>query len=168
MAGISVAVTEDTTTVDASDSTSTTINIESTDATTAVSENVTTINIDPTVTTTTSVETVTTLNIVPTITTIEARGLAIWGEGATAAYALPCTPHGTVTATNVQAALEQLADQDFRTTSIPTGANVQEGDTWYDTDDNVIKVYRETSSGVFEWTNLVVTDADDTLDAGAF
>ena len=77
-------------------------------------------------------------------------------------------PHGTITATNVQDALEQLADQDFRSNDTPTGTNVSEGDTWYDLDDNTMKVYREISTGVFAWTNLVVTETDDTLDAGAF
>tara|TARA_B110000858_G_scaffold23390_1_gene23645 strand:- start:303 stop:707 length:405 start_codon:yes stop_codon:yes gene_type:complete len=77
-------------------------------------------------------------------------------------------PYGTITATNVQDALKQLADQDFRSTSTPTGTNVSEGDTWYDTDDNIMKVYREVSTGVFAWTNLVVADTDDLLDAGAF
>ena len=84
------------------------------------------------------------------------------------AAALPVTPYGTITAANVQDALQQLADQDFRSTSQPTGTNVQEGDTWYDTDDNLMKVYREISTGVFAWTNLVVAETDDTLDAGAF
>ena len=77
-------------------------------------------------------------------------------------------PHGTITATNVQDALKQLADQDFRSNDTPTGTNVSEGDTWYDLDDNTMKVYREISTGVFAWTNLVVTETDDTLDAGAF
>ena len=77
-------------------------------------------------------------------------------------------PYGTITATNVQAALEQLADQDFRSTSTPTGTNVSEGDTWYDTDDNILKVYREVSSNVFAWTNVVVADTNELLDAGAF
>jgi len=77
-------------------------------------------------------------------------------------------PYGTITATNVQDALAQLADQDFRTTSTPTGTNVSEGDTWYDTDDNLMKVYREISTGVFGWTNLVVTELNESLDAGAF
>lgn len=110
-------------------------------------------------------EEVTTIDINPVVTTIEAKGLAI--SSATAA-ALPVTPYGTITATNVQEALEQLADQDFRRTDAPTGTNVSEGDTWYDTDNNVMKVYREISTGVFEWTNLVVTDTDALLDAGAF
>lgn len=79
--------------------------------------------------------------------------------------------HGTITADNVRDALQQLADQDFRTTETPTGPNIEEGDTWYDIDDNQLKVYRETSSGVFEWVPIMVgniSDDSDTLDAGAF
>ncbi len=110
-------------------------------------------------------EEVTTIDISPVVTTVEAKGLAISNANAST---LPVTPYGTVTATNVQAAIEQLADQDFRATDAPTGTNVSEGDTWYDTDDNVMKVYREISAGVFGWTNLVVTDTDALLDAGAF
>ena len=110
-------------------------------------------------------ENVTTLNIVPSVTTVEAKGLAI---ALSDSGALGFTPYGTITATNVQDALKQLADQDFRSTSTPTGTNVSEGDTWYDTDDNIMKVYREVSTGVFAWTNLVVADTDDLLDAGAF
>ena len=81
------------------------------------------------------------------------------------------TAHGTITADNVSDALKQLADQDFRTTDTPTGSNIEEGDTWYDVDDNQLKVYRETSSGVFEWVPIIVgaaSDDSDTLDAGAF
>jgi len=110
-------------------------------------------------------ENVTTLNIVPTVTTVEAKGLAV---ALADAGAMGFTPHGTITATNVQTALEQLADQDFRSTSTPTGTNVSEGDTWYDTDDNIMKVYREVSSNVFAWTNVVVADTNELLDAGAF
>ena len=79
--------------------------------------------------------------------------------------------HGTITADNVRDALQQLADQNFRTTTIPTGPNIEEGDTWYDIDDNQLKVYRETSNGVFEWVPIIVgaaADDSDTLDAGAF
>ena len=110
-------------------------------------------------------ENVTTLNIVPAVTTVEAKGLAI---ALSDSAAMGVTPYGTITATNVQAALNQLADQDFRSTSTPTGTNVSEGDTWYDLDDNTMKVYREISSGVFAWTNVVVAETNDTLDAGAF
>ena len=125
----------------------------------------TSVAISETVTTVTVAEDTTTINIAPTITTVEAKGLAI---SLANAAALPVTPYGTVTATNVQDALQQLADQDFRSTSQPTGTNVQEGDTWYDTDDNIMKVYREISTGVFAWTNLIVAETDDTLDAGSY
>ena len=55
--------------------------------------------------------------------------------------------------------------------TITAGATVEEGDTWYDTDDNQLKVYRETSSGVFAWVPIIVGNESpdsDTLDAGAF
>ena len=81
--------------------------------------------------------------------------------------------HNTITADNVRDAIQQLADQQFRGTTAPTSdtANLEEGDLFYDTDDNQIKVYRETSSGVFEFVPIIVGDASgdsDTLDAGAF
>ena len=81
--------------------------------------------------------------------------------------------HGTITADNVRGALQQLADQQFRGTTPPSSGteNLEEGDLFYDTDDNQIKVYRETSSGVFEFVPIIVGDASgdsDTLDAGAF
>ena len=129
-----------------------------------MSDQGTQISVSEGVTTVTVAEDVTTINIAPIVTTVEAKGLAV---SLASAAALPFVPHGTVTATNVQAALEQLADQDFRSNDTPTGANVSEGDTWYDLDDNTMKVYREISSGVFAWTNLVVAETDETLDAGA-
>jgi hypothetical protein len=79
--------------------------------------------------------------------------------------------HGPITADNVRDAIQQLADQNFRTTETPTGPNIQEGDTWYDIDDNQLKVYRETSTNTFEWVPIIVGaagDDSDTLDAGAF
>jgi len=81
------------------------------------------------------------------------------------------SPHGTVTATNLRDAVQQLADQDFRSDDAPSGPNVEEGDTWYDTNDNQLKVYRETSEGVFEFVPIMIGDDSpdsDTLDAGAF
>ena len=87
------------------------------------------------------------------------------------------SPYNTLTATNVSDALKQLADQNFRSDDTPTGTTIggvstlAEGDIWYDTNDDQIKVYRETSSGVFEFVPIIVGDASgdsDTLDAGAF
>ena len=79
--------------------------------------------------------------------------------------------YGSLSATNVRDAIQQLADQDFRTTETPTGSNIEEGDTWYDVDDNQLKVYRETSEGNFEFVPIMIGDDSpdsDTLDAGAF
>ena len=81
--------------------------------------------------------------------------------------------HNTVTADNVRDAIKQLADQQFRGTTPPAdgSANLEEGDLFYDTDDDQIKVYRETSTGVFEFVPIIVGDASgdsDTLGAGAF
>ncbi len=81
--------------------------------------------------------------------------------------------HNTITANNVSDALKQLADQNFRGTTPPADgtANLEEGDLFYDTDDDQLKVYRETSSGVFQFVPIILGDASgdsDTLDAGAF
>lgn len=108
------------------------------------------------------------IDISPNTTSVEAKGIAI---GTTAASGISFSPHGTISATNLQAALEQLADQDFRSTDTPTGTNVSEGDTWYDTDDEQFKIYRETSSGVFQWVPIMVgntSEDSDTLDAGSY
>ena len=57
--------------------------------------------------------------------------------------------------TNVESALQVLADN--------------EGDLWYDTDDNQLKVYRETSPGTVEFVPLAeATGTMDILDAGSF
>jgi hypothetical protein len=108
----------------------------------------------------------------PSVTTVTAS-LAV--TTVTANLALPdfsssisISPIGSLSATTLQEALEQLADQDFRQSSTPSGINVQEGDTWYDTENNSYKVYREVSAGVFAWTDIVFTNTDSVLDAGAF
>ena len=80
-------------------------------------------------------------------------------------------PTGIVTATTLQGAIEQLAANQFKSNSPPSGPGVDEGDTWYDLDDNQMKVYRETSSGVFQWVPLIIgspSGDSDTLDAGSF
>jgi hypothetical protein len=81
------------------------------------------------------------------------------------------TPYGTITATDLQTALEQLADQYFRQNETPTGPNIEEGDMWYDKDDDQLKAYRETSIGVFEWVPVILGDptaTSDIVDAGAY
>lgn len=79
--------------------------------------------------------------------------------------------HGTITADNVSDALKQLADQDFRQSTTPSGDNIEEGDTWYNTSTEQLYVYRETSPGVLNWVPIMIgndSPDSDTLDAGAF
>lgn len=81
------------------------------------------------------------------------------------------SPYGTITANNVQTALEQVADQNFRSSTTPVGDNIEEGDTWYDTSTEQFYVYRETSPALFEWVPIMVgndSPDSDTVDAGAF
>lgn len=104
------------------------------------------------------------------VTVVEINNLAV-PTTFVAAADVGFEPHGSVTATNIRDAIQQLADQDFRSDDAPSGPNVEEGDTWYDTNDNQLKVYRETSEGNFEFVPIMIGDDSpdsDTLDAGAF
>lgn len=72
-------------------------------------------------------------------------------------------------ADNLADALTELNSNHLKSDTEPTGAFIDEGDQWYDTDDNQLKVYRETSPGQFQWVPLIVgTDDSDTVDAGSF
>ena len=105
-----------------------------------------------------------------TATTVQAYNQALPLVTNTATT-ITSTAYGSVTATNIQAAIEQLADQNFRQAAAPTGATVSEGDTWYDTDDDEFKVYREISTGVFAWAPIMIGTPpgdSDIVDAGAF
>ena len=80
------------------------------------------------------------------------------------------TSYGNLTATTVEEAIQQLADNAFSQATAPT-TNLNEGDTWYNTSTEQLYVYRETSTGVFEWVPILLGAAggdSDTLDAGAF
>ena len=128
----------------------------------SVSENKTTVSVE---------DTQVSINIVPNVTTIEARGLSLSDASGVSSSAVAITPTGTITATNLQGALEQLADQDFRTDEVPTGSRIEVGDTWYDTNDDQLKIYRQTSNGVYEWVPIMIGDDSedsDNIDAGAF
>ena len=77
--------------------------------------------------------------------------------------------YNTITAENAQEALEQLADQHFVQSSQPSGANIEEGDLWYNTLTDNLYVYRETSANNFEWIAIASATGDmDTLDGDTF
>tara|TARA_B100000073_G_scaffold269130_1_gene228727 strand:- start:1455 stop:1868 length:414 start_codon:yes stop_codon:yes gene_type:complete len=133
----------------------------------------TTLEITESVTDVTATGATLSVDITDDVTKVEAYTLAVPFEvpGQITAANVTVVPYGTVTSTNLRDALKELADQDFRSTSAPTGSTVQEGDTWYDTDDDQFKVYRETSSGNFAWVPIMVGNISpdsDTIDAGSY
>ena len=124
----------------------------------------------------------TTISITPQTQTINATAqtttltisAAIGGDTSDAAGITLTSPVGTLTGTdNVEDALNFLANQFFVSTTAPTSSttNLAEGDLYYDTDDNQLKIYRETSSGTFAFVPIMIGNdsADsDTVDAGSF
>ena len=80
--------------------------------------------------------------------------------------------YNTLPGGSVQQALEDLADQFFRQSATPSGANLAEGDMWYDTANDELKVYREVSSSVYEWHTIAAAQGSNptmnTLDGGSF
>jgi|SRR5210317_64260 hypothetical protein len=123
-----------------------------------------TITVDETAVTVT--EDTTTVNITPTTYEVSIEAVATLIP---TALSMSVTPYGTITSTNVQQALEELADQDFRGTTAPTGSTLELGDTWYDTANDIFYVYR-TVGGITDWYPLLNTDVgeEDNLDGGAF
>jgi hypothetical protein len=78
---------------------------------------------------------------------------------------------GTLPGGNLQDALADLADQFFRQSSTPSGDNLGEGDLWYDTANEELKVYRQVSGG-YEWHIIASAGGSSptafTLDGGSF
>jgi len=87
-------------------------------------------------------------------------------SGGGSASSITVTPYNTISSTNLQDALEELADQSFRGNATPT-TNVEEGDTWYDTLNDIFYVYR-TLNGTLDWYPLLATANEGRLDGGAF
>ena len=74
-------------------------------------------------------------------------------------------PHNStnITATNVRDAIEEVATQVAVGATAPTGAAVTEGDLWYDTDDDIFYVRRDTS-----WVELVQEELSGNIDGGTW
>jgi hypothetical protein len=108
-----------------------------------------------------------TVEISSAVTTVEIS--AAIPEQSVAAGNIAITPTGSITATNLEEAINQLANQQFTQASAPTGVNVGEGDIWYETDTENLYIYREVSSGVFDWRPIIVGATDsDSLDGGLY
>ena len=124
----------------------------------------------------------TTITITPSTTSINATAqtttltisAAIGGDVSDAAGITFSNPVGTLAdQTSVEGALNFLANQFYVATTAPTAGStgLAEGDLFYDTDDNQLKIYRETSSGTFGFVPIMIGNdsADsDTVDAGSF
>ena len=106
-----------------------------------------------------------------TTLTISSAVASTTNEASTIAFT---SPVGSLTGTdNVEDALNFLANQFYVATTAPSAdtTNLAEGDLFYDTDDNQLKIYRETSTGNFEFVPIMIgnSSADsDTVDAGSF
>ena len=135
---------------------------------TGITAGPTTIDITENVTSITASSDQIVINLTDDVTTIQAYSLAIPTAlpGAIDASAVTVTPYNTITANYLDEALKELADQSFRGSSTPT-TNVEEGDTWYDTLNDIFYVYR-TINGTTDWYPLLATQVDSRLDGGAF
>jgi hypothetical protein len=101
--------------------------------------------------------------------TVEVNNLAIPSGVGGVASGITLSPSGSVTATDVQAAIEQLARQQYSQDSAPT--DVEAGTFWYETDTENLYVYREVAPGTFEWQVVIVNDESgdsNILDAGSY
>ena len=82
------------------------------------------------------------------------------------------TATSTLPGGNVQEALADLAEQFFKQSATPSGSNLEEGDLWYDTAEEELRVYREVSTSVYEWHTIAAaggsTPTSFTLDGGSF
>ena len=108
------------------------------------------------------------VDITEDVTQVSVNNLALPAQANDAA-GVSVSPSGSITATNVQDALIQLADHTFRQAAAPSGTNEEQGDFWYETDTETLHVYREVSSGVFEWVPILLSTSDsDTLDGGSY
>ena len=109
------------------------------------------------------------IDLTDDVTTIEAYNLAVPTAvpGVIAASSVTVDGYNTIPSGFLDNALKVLADQSFRGSSAPSGARVEEGDTWYDTTNDIFFVYR-TLNGVTDWHPLLATAQDSRLDGGAF
>ena len=122
-----------------------------------------TVNEDSTAITVPSETTV--ITVVEDITSVDIT--ASTPETITNAAGIGFSPYGTVAATNVQSALQEIADQFTIQTSAPGTPN--EGDLFYDTDDDRLQVYAD-ADGSRQWITILSAAADDMqrLDGGSF
>ena len=106
------------------------------------------------------------ITVTEDVTTVEVT--ASTPVSITTASGIGFTPFGHVSSTDVQNALEEVIDQ-FTVQTAQSGSPV-EGQLFYDTDDNLLQVYADTSGGTQWITLLRAGNASDMtkLDGGSF
>ena len=103
-----------------------------------------------------------------TTTLVTVNNLALPAQFQDAAN-IAVTPYNTIESSNLQTALEELADQSFRGDDTPSGDYIEQGDLWYESDTETLKIYREVSSNVYAWIPIAMSTGDsDTLDGGSY
>ena len=108
------------------------------------------------------------VDITENVTTVSVNNLAIPTQSVNASN-VSFSPYGTISATNVQEALQQVADKIYKASSAPSGGYLSEGDFWYNTSTDDLFIYREVSTGVYNWVPILFSETDsDTIDGGAF
>jgi hypothetical protein len=124
----------------------------------------TTLTISPSVDTTLTINGTSTTYDISGDTTTLTMNTAISGASATD---IIYSPSGRMEATNIQTAIDEIAGDYFVQAGTPSGSQLNEGDLWYDTDDDEIKVYREST-----WQTLAgaggTAETMLTLDGGSF
>ena len=101
-------------------------------------------------------------------TTVTVNNLALPSQFQDAAN-IAVTPYNTIESSNLQTALQELADQSFRGADTPTGGNVEQGDLWYESDTETLKIYREVSQNVYAWVPIAMSTGDsDTIDGVSY
>ena len=78
---------------------------------------------------------------------------------------VPFTPHQRIASTTLQSALEELIDENTVLTGTTLPSSPIEGQLFYDTDDNIFRLYKETT-----WTTLAgsLLNSMTTVSGGAF
>ena len=78
---------------------------------------------------------------------------------------VPFTPHQRIASTTLQSALEELIDENTLLTGTTLPSSPVEGQLFYDTDDNIFRLYKETT-----WTTLAgsLLNSMTTVSGGAF
>lgn len=108
------------------------------------------------------------VTLADTTTTVTVNNLALPSQFQDAAN-IAVTPYNTIESSNLQTALQELADQSFRGADTPSGGNVEQGDLWYESDTETLKIYREVSQNVYAWVPIAMSTGDsDTLDGGSY